>query len=299
MRIEQLAAHLKAYVDTLPTITTLRLCNRFGTGNDCHVNRLPVELVNLIEEHIVGQEREAALETYSKALRCCEGRCEQLSDHITQEELYEEYHLRRGCLDNKCAHCSRYSRQYHIDCKNGACDGDKCPVWKYDHDLDLEVLKQLEQRANFNEVQDRCCASQDLSIDLPIAEEQHQLLKTHFGISVTPKCWRPKGMSKENFTCAAYLTLPGNIVREEEWEPSNLGPECLGFGMPVEIGAPPTAQSLSRFPRALRILGLEAWSHPSLRKKLILSPPVAGEEETEIDGMDVVQPRLTFLVSTY
>ncbi|KAM0701675.1 hypothetical protein Q7P35_010584 [Cladosporium inversicolor] len=63
VRVEQLGAHLEAYIATLPTITTLRLCNRFGASDDCHINRLPVELVKLIEEYIVEPEREKALST--------------------------------------------------------------------------------------------------------------------------------------------------------------------------------------------------------------------------------------------
>lgn len=66
VRVEQLGAHLEAYIATLPIITTLRLCNRFGTGNNCHINRLPIELVKLIEEYIVRPERNKALLTWSQ-----------------------------------------------------------------------------------------------------------------------------------------------------------------------------------------------------------------------------------------
>jgi hypothetical protein len=124
VRIEQLGAHLKAYVDTLPTITTLRLCNRLGTGDAYHVNRLAAELVKLIEEHIIELEREDTLKTYSKALRCCEGSCEPL-DHFTQEELYDAYHSYFGCLDGKCARADLHYRKNHVVCEHDACDGDR------------------------------------------------------------------------------------------------------------------------------------------------------------------------------
>ena len=298
MRIEQLGAHLEAYVDTLPTITTLRLCNGFGTGNDCQVNRLPIELIKLIEEHIVVPEREDALVTYSKAIRCCEGTCEPI-DHFTQEEMCESYHRHYGCLDAECTRTTNLHRKDHVKCKHDACDGNECPAWKYDHQLDLRVYNQLKELSHFQGHEDRCIDSQDLLLDLPIATDQDELLKSNFEISVSAKMWRPKVINgaTQNFTSAAYLTLPGNILRTEEWEDGG-ETDLIGFGMPVAIPAPPTEQSLSRFPRALKILGLQAWSHPGLRNQPILSPPVTGEDEREIGEKDVVQPQLTFLVET-
>ena len=65
---DQLGAHLEAYINALPAITTFRLCNRYGKGKkvqlfatclprrlmlttlQCHITRLPTELV----EEIVG-----------------------------------------------------------------------------------------------------------------------------------------------------------------------------------------------------------------------------------------------------
>lgn len=298
MRIEQLGARLKAYVETLLTITTLRLCNRFGTGDHCHVNKLPTELVELIEGHIVGPEREDALGTYSKALRCCEGTCEPI-DHYTQEEMYEEYHSKYGCLDVQCELCASGDFDDHEECDDiGACNGDKCPAWKYDHELDLRVFEELEIHSD--KVQQRCWDSQDVLISFPIPKEQRKLLiETHFGIIVTSNLWRPEGMSEENWTYTSYLTLPGNIIRQQKWAGQGEREiEPFGFGMPVNVPAPPTEQSLSRFPRALKILGLQAWTHPSLEDQAILSPPATGEEGSEIDGKDLAQPQLTFLVTT-
>lgn len=174
--------------------------------------------------------------------------------------------------------------------------------------MDLVVLENLEEMECYHRysssrrnVQRRCWDIQDLLTDLPIAEEHDELLETHFGISVSTRIWRSKGISATNniFTHAAYLTLPNNITRVDKWEVGNFDyMGFMGFGMPVDIHAPPTKQSLSRFPRALKILGLQAWSHPGLKDQPILSPSVTGEEEKEIGGMDIVQPRLTFLVET-
>lgn len=65
MRVEKLGAHLEAYIQTLPTIVTLRLCSRFGSRPQCHINKLPIELVGTIEEHIIESACAEALGTWS------------------------------------------------------------------------------------------------------------------------------------------------------------------------------------------------------------------------------------------
>lgn len=294
VRVEQVAAHLTAYANTLPIITALRLCNRFGTGNDCHVNKLPIELVELIGEHVVVPEREASLEFYSGSLRCNEGRCKPL-DHYTQEEIYDAYHNSYGCVDQKCV--PRHVDD-HIECAHGACTGDKCPAWKYDHDLDLKVREQLEKGSVIDDenVRVRCWKWQDVLGERPVFAEQEELLESRFGIDVWAEGWRPEGMHDVHRTFTAYLTLAKSGFRHEEWD-DGLGREFVGYGIPIHI-APPTGHSLSRFPRALKILGLQAWAHPRLEGRSILSTPVAGRTITvsDIDVKDVAQPQLTLLV---
>lgn len=57
VNIEDLGPNLEAYVKLQPTINTLRLCQRFG-GAHAPIVRLPVELLNGIEDVLVEDERE-------------------------------------------------------------------------------------------------------------------------------------------------------------------------------------------------------------------------------------------------
>ena len=74
----------------------------------------------------------------------------------------------------------------------------------------------------------------------------------------------------------AYLTLPNSVKRRHRWignlreeidvdtfyeEPSTHGEH--GFGMAVDIHRRPSAEELSRFPQALKVLKLKVFVHPS------------------------------------
>ena len=74
----------------------------------------------------------------------------------------------------------------------------------------------------------------------------------------------------------AYLTLPNSVKRRHKWSgnfreetdddtfyehPSTHGEN--GFGMAVKINRRPSAEELSRFPQALKVLKLQVFVHPS------------------------------------
>ena len=90
--IDKLGAHLEAYVRTLPTIIAMRLCGRFGTGSQSHINKLPVELISAIEPFIIEPARAEILETWSSEFRCFELKCDIVDDHFTHEEKHKLYH---------------------------------------------------------------------------------------------------------------------------------------------------------------------------------------------------------------
>jgi hypothetical protein len=301
VRVDQLRAHLEVYVDTIPAITALRLCNRFGTGDDCHINKLPIELVGLIEEHIVEPERESGLEYWNRTLKCCEGNCEPL-DHYDEEELSRLYHSTFGCRNDGCE-TGRPQIGILDECYHRECKGDKCPAWKYDRHLNRKMRKQLEELPDitYKDFSSLCeiwrmdCGP-DLDADGDFFKKNRELLKTHFGISVWTGRLRPMGMNDTDHTTTAYLTLPKSTMRHEKWECEYFNDENIGYGMPVNIGAPPTEHSLLRFPRALKILGLQAWTHPSLEGRSILSPPSVDTLESKTTDKAAMQPQLTFLV---
>jgi hypothetical protein len=103
-------------------------------------------------------------------------------------------------------------------------------------------------------------------------------------------------MSHTHTTTTAHLTLLSNITRHETWQRENFKDESIGYGMPVNVEAPPTEHSLSRFPRALKILELQNWIHPSLERQPILSPPSTDTLESKTDDKDAMKSQLTFLV---
>jgi hypothetical protein len=299
--VDQLRAHLEVYVDTIPAITALRLCNRFGTGDQCHINKLPIELVGLIEEHIIESKREGSLDFWARSLKCCEGSCEPL-DHYSDEDLYQLYHSTYGCLNDGCQF-DRLQNCALDACYHNECKGDKCPAWKYDSLLDLRIRKQLAglPDATYKDFGDLCVMwrmdfGPDFDADGDFFKENRELLKTHFGISVWTGRLRPTAMDDRHHTATAYLTLPNNILRHERWQQEFNYAEEVDYGMPVNVGTSPTAQSLSRFPRALKILGLQAWTHPSLDGQPILSPPSTNAPASNTDDKAVMQPQLTLLV---
>jgi hypothetical protein len=73
--VEDFIPSLTGYVQSQPILTALRLCNRYGNGPACFVNRLPTELVELIENHIHIAMRQSAFAEWEQQKRCTEGTC--------------------------------------------------------------------------------------------------------------------------------------------------------------------------------------------------------------------------------
>lgn len=73
--VEQFVPSLSGYVQSLDITTTLRLCNRYGWGSRCYVNKLPTELIELIEGHVHIAMRQKAFVEWEQQKRCAEGKC--------------------------------------------------------------------------------------------------------------------------------------------------------------------------------------------------------------------------------
>lgn len=139
MRPDELVAHLEAYANTLSVVHTLRLCNRFGTGSECHVNKLPIELVGTIEGFILEPARQEPLRTSSKLLRCWKSECHEIRDHFDQEELYKMYHRIYG---------SGSSGVHPYD--HDLCDDD-CPAEIFDAEQDEQVIYEIHESGEVDE----------------------------------------------------------------------------------------------------------------------------------------------------
>lgn len=84
VKVEVLGANLEAYINLLPIIQTLRLCNRFGRG--APISRLPAELLLLVEDVLVAQEREITQKAWTRDYQCFSSRCAD-DDHFSQSEV--------------------------------------------------------------------------------------------------------------------------------------------------------------------------------------------------------------------
>lgn len=92
--VEKLGGHVQLFETLVPAINTLRMCNRFGQGDEAHITKLPMELVHRIEEYYIlnsinthATEHKVAVD---KDYRCWKGTCD-ISDHFEHPRLLEIY----------------------------------------------------------------------------------------------------------------------------------------------------------------------------------------------------------------
>ena len=298
MRIDKLGAHLEAYIQTLPTIIALRLCGRFGTGPRCHINKLPSELISEIEKFVVEPARVEALETWSSEYRCFELKCDIVDDHFTLEDQHKLCHsatlsvcfgesdcpFGRGIGDKMIAE-HRTALVYHVD---------KSFFWTEPHITKVRkwVKRTDTERSNciFNE--HREFVRNQFGIDIWTSNVRIPPLINH----QADEQWK-QGESQR--TAMAYMTLPDKASSREDWlgDVYDHGKLQSGYAMPVKVGAVPTEASLRRLPRAMNILGLDVFIHPTQKGTVISTPPgvqssgVTGAVDESVVGW----PQLTLL----
>lgn len=283
MSIDKLGAHLEAYIQTLPTIIALRLCGRFGTGPQCHIYKLPVELISAIEPFIVEPARAVALETWSSHYRCFEVKCDMVDDHFTHEEQ-RAMHLRAKL--NERPQKERYPFTHEI-------------VAMETEEHRNTLLTYVDEENCWVPSHGRKGLSwvKKVNMDLPtcIFNEHQALMRNHFGIDVwtsnvqlprlratrAADAWR---QDLHRQTTVAYMTLP-NIVP----------------AMPVNMGTVATEASLRRFPRALNLLGLEVFVHPAQKKAVDSAPTdVQSSGATDVgDEKTAKWPQLVLLTRSH
>jgi hypothetical protein len=84
----QLVAHLHAYINAKPSVTTLRLCHRFGTGDKAVIHKLPQELLDSIIDKINHGHRKECMEEWTMPPTCFEEEC-RTHEHLTHAEKRE------------------------------------------------------------------------------------------------------------------------------------------------------------------------------------------------------------------
>lgn len=297
VRIEQLGAHLEVYVETLPIITALRLCNRFGRGEACYIQKLPTELVEMIGQFIVEPEREKRLVSWSKQMRCWRRECLLFRDHLTPEQ--QDAHCKKfGCDNENC------EDQTHKCCDPTYPRPRPNTILEYSK-ADTEMLDDMLELYQAGSLCIDNTADFESRSSLRVLNIHKDLLKSHFGIAiwVAPSFEGFDAHDNDKWTVLAYLTLPGNPWRHEDWPERGSGHnrqiKDSGYGMPLRVGAVPSPSSLKRFPDAMKRLDLELFVHHSLKDPTILD---ATDGDVGVPKSDKVTedmrswPQLTLLV---
>ncbi|SMY19267.1 unnamed protein product [Zymoseptoria tritici ST99CH_1A5] len=311
--IARLGAHLEAYAETTlrSTIDTLRLCNRFGQGDE-GITTLPNELVEHVEQYLMEDERADQRQLWEWEQACGEGRCEPI-EHADDDVVHETYHdmqdsgdLEHTAEDRLCVarEYHRLQSAYRIRCP-AACR--LCEILgpsephSAEHVGDQRVkvkerLKQLEsdgkssefdrycrhwddvcyeQRASWtNRVSERGSSSRDPRPLGQLAKVFHEDFGLQIRIAHGP--WTIAQQGLEEFLqrpATAYLQLP---VQPPTQDSGNA---------PI----PPDAK-LARFARAVRILGLDSVPGAEAMDRSVLD----GKSKTSrsVEDVGAVGPRL-------
>lgn len=283
----QLAAHLQAYLNTLPTLNALRACNRFGTGPQCHINKLPVELIQSISNHCVLPVREEIAREYMSQLRCYEDTC-TLRDHRSREDMLE---MHGRCIDfDECECDNPYEPS---DDNLSECLGNCSPLVQ-----DWEFSIHPENRDQW-------------ALRVGSLERNRPLFRKHFGLDLwlstvcLGEARRSYGEAETTISC---LSLPGRQERSETWtqfECEDSGPEygplpCnSGCSMIVAMDAHISPEDMQRFRRAMKILELEVYIHETQQNKKPLSlASTEADSAPVVDDTEASYPRPMFLVRT-
>lgn len=242
VNVAKLGAHFEAYLETLPGLNALRACNRFGTGPQCHINKLPVELIQRISDFHIVPAREEKFEEWNSLLRCYEDDCEyDCGPDYTREELLEMYH----------ANHNYYAPTY------------RWPVIPDDEQLYDFVARHLPEQSeiHFDREQEWEWKVEHLLSD------KRPLFRKHFGLDV----WLSKvhlGASSEHRrslnTTVTYLILPNRatfdpaVERDEDEHTYE-----TGYGMTLAMDEHATPEEIQNFGRVMRILDLDVDVHYS------------------------------------
>jgi hypothetical protein len=279
----QLVANLQTYLDTLPALNALRACNRFGKGPQCHITKLPVELVQSVANYYILPVREELARQCNSQFRCFEDKC-SLRDHRTREDMLEmHYRYVDFC---ECEELYDPSDDHLSDCL-----GDFSPFVQ-------EEGLHPDNRDNWD-------------IRVHNLEKSRPLFRKHFGLDLwlsTVCLGEAQRTYGEAETTIACLSLPGRQERSEMWthfEDEDTGYEYRplpcnsGCSMAVMMDAYASPEDVQRFRRATKILELDVFVHETQQNKKPLSlAPTEPDSAPVVDDSEASYPRPMFLVRT-
>ena len=303
VRVDKLGAHLEAYIKTRPTINALRLCGRFGTGPHCYINKLPVELITVIEIFVVEPVRVKALKTWASEYKCFEVKCDLVDDHFTRKEQHTMFHKHKRIKCPGSRFCSFCLKR-----------GPKTIAKHHEALLEFVANSDYWEDAHGNKGE-RWENKVVTHLPTCVFKKHQGFVKSHFGIDIwiskvrlpppsdsADKTGRWALLDEARYTILAYMTMPNNVSSREDWDgiEDEFDDFQGGFAKPVELGAMPTEASLRRFSRALNLLDLEVFIHPiqSKQQMTVVSPPSDVQSSIttdDVDGSTAKWPRLTLL----
>jgi hypothetical protein len=256
---------MQTHIEVLPTVNTLRLCNRFGHGR---FTDFPVELIKMIEGYLIKPIREKVAQDLAAASRCFENDC-SLIDHVDRETLLDMYHQ---TLDE--FHMTHPPRE----------------LPRKPNDEQLICLRREYYEMGFEAATEEYTAHHRKRALWPTISENifskanQAMFLERFGLDMWVSFVRlpDEGIyrGKDDFgdpqATVTYLTLPGSVARQHKWDGNThydgihapfdamrLSYGENGFGMAVEVCRQPPAEELSSFTKALKSLKLDVFVHPS------------------------------------
>lgn len=251
-----LIAYLGAFLELRKTLSALRLCHRYGQGEQAAINRLPVEVLTHIESFLVEERRSVLLTRYQKNFKCYQGLCRP-RDHMPRNEILELATIMRTNQERPMVEEATDQELEAVDKQmHEMVDAGWEPSWYSEHTSSAS-----------------CWSSFSKSKDNMHYNLQYICLM-HFGLGIwtvnrkTPKvAAHQREVRNAYWSSEAYLTMPTRSYLHvfdrpdchEDESGMDEGPwrdEEDGLGVGVVMPKSLSDSDAARFKRALAILGL-------------------------------------------
>lgn len=309
VKIEQLGAHLEAYTSLQTTLNALRLCNRFGSGTQATITKLPIELVQQIERHMIEEKQEELMPAWTRDFRCWQNVCQPI-DHMKDVEILEFYNEIQDAQSevDDCGCCytmkvamraTDHVREFVAERLDEMSDDGEDGMWRGEHDDRIEAWhKRVGSPTNPSRGR---------------FDDFSKVLMKHFGLNV----WithvqesRELEYANENtaYTTKAFLHLPQAASIQYDFKPHVIDyawsgtrrPTEAGFTSQISVPAPLPVKQVGRFVRVLKALNIDVDSMPKVAdsadkdKGMSTGVEVCGTTAAPLGAE--VKPELTILV---
>ena len=309
VEVDVLGAHLQAYADLQPVLTTLRLCNRFGKGDHAVVSQLPVELINTIEGYLIDNARFRLRQDWSESFMCWKNSCSP-SDHLTSEARVDGYRsLFDGYEDLRLPSDATELDDNQLSDLNEA-------LWEVYSGSPYQDVHEDRKWDWLAKTGLPTTASRGLFSRYASLMEKHFGLELHISHTQSEKGQGGYDEDNERRSTVAYLILPGytkfQSALNRRGERSHDGFCCEdgphptycstenGIALPLAIPNQLSKESLARFTRALKMLSLSPMSENDAKHTTMFASggdtksSVASVEEGEVGQNS--QPQLMFIM---